>query len=151
MPDFKIGSFKVAAGSTEALGNVIFYATLPFGGDMARAGRDGLFEIIAAIEKQYADHHAAQALAWLGEWMQKLAYASRVFEQARIDIQNDALSKAAIYSAMDEEAKRLIRDEQDLEFFLLDREVLKRPTVNVNENGGGKIAKVSESGHAPGR
>lgn len=60
-------------------------------------------------------------LRFFTDWLEKLTLLTNLFEQVRIDIEQEFFKAAVVTDALSEEQCRVIRSAQDLEMFLLDR------------------------------
>ncbi len=71
MTEYRIGAFKF-------MELTLYFAKLPFGGEIVEVGPEGLGRVMAAIDKQFMDHHhtiyTIEMQAFLREYAGKLRH-----------------------------------------------------------------------------
>lgn len=145
MPEYQIGSWKLTEGSSEKEPLVLFFAHMPFKGKMTRVGLRGLYQIIAEIERQYAEHQAevdeeyahrcaAIELDWLTEWITKTSERARLHERVRFEMTDANLRRATIVDALVGGEKLEMRNERELSMFILDRDMLEQEDYETGDD-----------------
>jgi hypothetical protein len=85
-------SFNFPSADFEIGENIVFFATLPFKGSITTVGSKGIFAVISAIEKQYAERKIEIDTENVQNWVVQFSEQAEEYERVLVMMSDDHLN-----------------------------------------------------------